>query len=119
MNLNNKSIQDMNEDFDKIEKQINTPEIYDDERLSLEENILKHKVKMAAYVLTTCYAVFPNTSTWFYSRSVKYMASEILSLKDYWKARVLILYQRDSLPLISIQDLSQPAFHSFRRVINI
>lgn len=43
MNFNNKSIQDMNEDFDKIEKQIITPEIYDDERLSLEENILKQK----------------------------------------------------------------------------
>lgn len=45
MDLNDKSIQKMNEDFDKIEKQINTPEVYDDERLSLEENILKLKVK--------------------------------------------------------------------------
>lgn len=44
MDRNNKSMQDMNRDFDKIEKQINTPEIYDDERLSLEENILKQKV---------------------------------------------------------------------------
>lgn len=46
MDLNNKSMQDMSNDFDKIEKQINTPEIYDDERLSLEENILKQKVKI-------------------------------------------------------------------------
>jgi len=36
-------MQDMNKEFDKIEKQIKTPEIYDDERLSLEENILKQK----------------------------------------------------------------------------
>ena len=42
---NHKSMQNMNEDFDKIEKQINAPEIYDDERLSLEENILKQKVR--------------------------------------------------------------------------
>lgn len=53
MDLNNKSIQDMNKDFDKIEKQINAPEIYDDERLSLEENILKQKVKITEYVLIT------------------------------------------------------------------
>ena len=39
-------MQNMNEDFDKIEKQINTPEIHDDERLSLEENILKQKVRI-------------------------------------------------------------------------
>ena len=62
MDLNNKSMQDMNNDFDKIEKQINTPEIYDDERLSLEENILKQKVKITAYVLSTCCAVFPYIS---------------------------------------------------------
>ncbi|XP_020600932.1 cingulin-like [Orbicella faveolata] len=43
IDLNNKSMQDMNKEFDKIEKQIKTPEIYDDERLSLEENILKQK----------------------------------------------------------------------------
>lgn len=46
MDRNNKSMQDMNKDFDTIEKQINTPEIYDDERLSLDENILKQKVKI-------------------------------------------------------------------------
>lgn len=45
MDLIGKSMQDMNVDFDKIEMQINTREIYDDERLSLEENILKQKVK--------------------------------------------------------------------------
>ena len=61
MNFNNKSILDMNEDLDKIEKQIITPEIYDDERLSLEENILKQKVMITACVLLTCYAVFPGT----------------------------------------------------------
>ncbi|KAJ7378480.1 hypothetical protein OS493_023015 [Desmophyllum pertusum] len=43
MELNDKSMQEMNEDFDKIETQINTPEKYDDERLSLDENILKQK----------------------------------------------------------------------------
>ena len=43
---NHKSMQDITEDFDKIEKQINTPETYDDERLSLEENILKQKVRL-------------------------------------------------------------------------
>ena len=53
MELNNKSIQDTNKDFDKIEKQINKPEIYDDERLSLEENILKQKVKITAFVHIT------------------------------------------------------------------
>lgn len=62
IDLNNKSMQDMNKEFDKIEKQIKTPEIYDDERLSLEENILKQKVKITAYVLLTCYTVFPYTS---------------------------------------------------------
>ena len=62
MDLISKSMQDMNKDFDKIEMQINTPEIYDDERLSLEENILKQKVKITAYVLSTCYAVFPHTA---------------------------------------------------------
>lgn len=62
MDLNNKSIQDMNKDFDKIEKQINAPEIYDDERLSLEENILKQKVKITEYVLITWYTVFPYKS---------------------------------------------------------
>ena len=61
MDFNNKSIQDMYEDLDKIEKQIITPEIYDDERLSLEENILKQKVTITACVLLTCYAVFPGT----------------------------------------------------------
>ena len=45
MDLIGKSMQDMNVDFDKIEMQINTREIYDDERLSLEENILKQTVK--------------------------------------------------------------------------
>lgn len=45
MDFNDITIQKINEDFDNIEKQINTPEIYDDERLSLEENILKQKVK--------------------------------------------------------------------------
>ena len=43
---NHKSMQNITEDFDKIEKQINTPEIYDNERLSLEENILKQKVRI-------------------------------------------------------------------------
>lgn len=62
MDLNNKSMQDMNKDFDTIEKQINTPEIYDDERLSLEENILKQKVKITEYVLITWYTVFPYKS---------------------------------------------------------
>lgn len=62
MDRNNKSMQDMNRDFDKIEKQINTPEIYDDERLSLEENILKQKVKITVYVLITWYTVFPYKS---------------------------------------------------------
>ena len=71
MDLNNKSIQNMNKDFDKIEKQINTPEIYDDERLSLEENILKQKVKITAYVLLTCYTVFFLTNHWFFSDRVK------------------------------------------------
>ena len=56
MDLSNKLIQDTNEDFDKIEKQINTPEMYDDERLSLEENILKQKVKKTAYSLSTCFS---------------------------------------------------------------
>jgi len=40
---NHKSMQNITEDFDKIEKQINTPEKYDNERLTLEENILKQK----------------------------------------------------------------------------
>lgn len=62
MDLNNKSMQDMNKDFDTIEKQINTPEIYDDERLSLDENILKQKVKITEYVLITWYTVFPYKS---------------------------------------------------------
>ena len=77
MDFNNKSMQDMNKDFDKIEKEINTPEIYDDERLSLEENILKQKVKITAYVLITCYTVFL-TNHWFFSARVKYKASEVL-----------------------------------------
>ena len=44
LEYNHKSIHDITEDFDYIEKQINTPEVYDDERLSLEENVLKQKV---------------------------------------------------------------------------
>lgn len=85
MNFNNKSIQDMNEDFDKIEKQIITPEIYDDERLSLEENILKQKVTIAAYVLLTCYAVFPG----WHTPRVKYKASE-LPKKSSEKSEILL-----------------------------
>ena len=46
IDLNDKSLREMNEEFDDIEKQINTPETYDDERLSLEENILKQKVRI-------------------------------------------------------------------------
>lgn len=42
--FNDITIQKINEDFDNIEREINTPEIYDDERLSLEENTLKQKV---------------------------------------------------------------------------
>ena len=41
---NHKSIQSITNDLDKIEKQINTPEIYDEERVYLEENIFKQKV---------------------------------------------------------------------------
>ncbi|XP_068690392.1 putative leucine-rich repeat-containing protein DDB_G0290503 [Montipora foliosa] len=40
---NHKSIQSITNDLDKIEKQINTPEIYDEERVYLEENIFKQK----------------------------------------------------------------------------
>ena len=41
------SIKNITEDFDKIEKQMNTPEVYDnDDRLSLEENVLKQKVRI-------------------------------------------------------------------------
>ena len=46
IDLNDKSLREMNEEFDDIEKQINTSETYDDERLSLEENILKQKVRI-------------------------------------------------------------------------
>ncbi|KAM7433938.1 hypothetical protein ABFA07_015914 [Porites harrisoni] len=38
------SMKNITEDFDKIEKQMNTPEVYDDDdRLSLKENVLKQK----------------------------------------------------------------------------
>ncbi|XP_067050990.1 girdin-like isoform X2 [Acropora muricata] len=40
---NHKSLQSIKSDFDAIEKHIHTPDIYDDERLCLEENILKQK----------------------------------------------------------------------------
>lgn len=43
---NHKSIQSIKSDFDEIEKYINTPDIYDDERFCLEENILKQKVQI-------------------------------------------------------------------------
>ena len=42
---NHKSLQSIKSDFDAIEKHLNTPDIYDDERLCLEENILKQKVQ--------------------------------------------------------------------------
>lgn len=44
MQHNHESIVGITEDFDKIEKRINAPEIYDDDRLYLEENILRQKV---------------------------------------------------------------------------
>ena len=41
------SMKTITEDFDKIEKQMNTPEVYDDDdRLSLKENVLKQKVRL-------------------------------------------------------------------------
>lgn len=41
------SMKNITEDFDKIEKQMNTPEVYDDDnRLSLKENVLKQKVRI-------------------------------------------------------------------------
>ena len=45
-------MQNITEDFDKIEKQINTPEKYDNERLTLEENILKQKVRIFLLTLS-------------------------------------------------------------------
>ncbi|PFX29130.1 hypothetical protein AWC38_SpisGene6104 [Stylophora pistillata] len=43
LDLNDESLLKINEDFDDIEREINRPEMYEDERLSLEENILKQK----------------------------------------------------------------------------
>lgn len=44
LDLNEKSLLKMSKEFNDIEREINRPEMYEDERLSLEENILKQKV---------------------------------------------------------------------------
>lgn len=43
LDLNDKSLLKMSKEFNDIERQINRPEMYEDEWLSLEENILKQK----------------------------------------------------------------------------
>lgn len=46
LDLNDKSLLKMSKEFNDIEREINRPEMYEDERLSLEENILKQKVSI-------------------------------------------------------------------------
>ena len=46
LDLNDKSLLKMSKEFNDVERQINRPEMYEDERLSLEENILKQKVSI-------------------------------------------------------------------------
>lgn len=48
-----RSIQSIKDDFQVIEKHINTPDMYDDEHLCLEENILKQKVQIAGFLHNT------------------------------------------------------------------